>query len=230
MARGAKLEAKRLAMEECSRERPRCPWRPDTCTRFRKHGAVLRSVILVVDDEASVIWMRLMRWWCDCGRTFRHYPPDLLPYKRYLHGEILDRVGRMVGAGGGSCFAVAGVAYVAADASSGASVSAATSSADAPVVARESATVAQAEAAEESASFMASSTPWRWVGWLGSMFKKMAPEWSRWLSRQSDFKPEAWPIPECRTPQRKAIWSACLKVLLTLGRFTTDFAMPAPGS
>lgn len=226
MDRGAKLEAKRLAMEESSRQRPRCPWRPEVCTRFRKHGAVLRSVILVMDDEASVIWLHLMRWWCDCGRTFRHYPPDLLPYKRYLHGEILERVGRMVGEGGGSCFAVAGVAYVAADASSGVGVSVATSSADAPVVARESATAAHGE----SAAFMAASTPWRWVGWLASVFKKMAPEWSRWLSRQPNFTPEAWPIPECRTPRRKAIWSACVKALLTLGRFPTDFAMPAPGS
>lgn len=230
MDRNAKLEAKRIAMEECSRRRPCCPWRPETCTGFRKHGAVLRSVILVIDDEASVIWLRLMRWWCDCGRTFRHYPPDLLPYKRYMHGEILDRVGRMVGTGGRSCFAVAGIAYVVADASAEATVTTAPLSADAQVTAQESETGAQSEAAEDSSSFMAASTPWRWVGWLASLFKRVAPEWSHWLSRQPDFKPETWPLPECRSRARKEVWIDCLKVLLTRGRFPTDFAMSVPGS
>lgn len=207
MDRKATLEAKRIALEEYSRQRPTCPCCSAPNAGVRKHGAVLRSLILVIDDEASVVWMRLMRWLCECGQTFRHYPPGVVAHKRYVLAEIVERVGRMSEARE-SCFQVSGAEYV---------------KPEAPEPSGE-------RDVPEAERFMAPSTPWRWVGWLASLLPKVVPEWQRWLSGQSSFRPENWVIPPCRSDARRGVWSRCLVVLRALCGSTTDLAMPSPGS
>jgi len=53
---------------------------------------------LIYPKRAGVVyrlWFWLQRWKCgQCGKTFPHYPPGLLPYKRHLTEVILPLCGR----------------------------------------------------------------------------------------------------------------------------------------
>lgn len=213
------------ACEDYTEVRPTCPRGSPACAGLRPHERVERLVVLVIRDTAHRVRITLMRWWCSCSHTFRSYPPGVLPHKRYLLIEIVSRVRSMLGPVGKSCLQAALVehAVVVADTIEAPVLP----SADAQVVAREEEVT---ESAERKPRFMAPSTPWRWVGGLSSLHGKLMPEWSRWLSRQSEFSPESWPIPRCRSEGRRGVWSRCLAVLRTLSGNTTDFATSPPGS
>lgn len=47
-------------------------------------------LLLVYDVQVYELWTFLVRWKCvTCGRTFRHYPDGVAPYKRYLVTVLL---------------------------------------------------------------------------------------------------------------------------------------------
>lgn len=65
------------------------------CADFRKHAKRPRLVYPKRDGLIYRLWFWLQRWkCCQCGKTFPHYPPGLLPYKRHLTEVILPLCGR----------------------------------------------------------------------------------------------------------------------------------------
>lgn len=234
MDRDTILKSIQNEMEQYSQQRPQCPWNPETCTTMRKHGTVLRNVIIVIEEEASVIWIRLERWSCGCGRTFRHYPPEVLRYKRYTRHEILTRVKSMVPPKGKSCLAVAAVDYAQADAQTPTRTDADVAKKTSPLsIADGSSRSREAEPSAREVKMMAPSTPWRWVRYLSSILGDARLQWQSWLNTQAEFRPEAWVIPPCRSQARRDVWIRCVAALRALSslieKYTTDFAMTAPG-
>lgn len=85
------LKQRLQAMEEYSRSVPTRPCPNPDCgsRRFHRHGRVDRHVRPVVAGVVYPRTFRLSIWRCaECGATFRHYPPKLLPYKRYLTDDM----------------------------------------------------------------------------------------------------------------------------------------------
>lgn len=62
---------------------PRCP---EGCTgrRLQHHEWCTRTVIIPVGEELYRVKIRVLRWKCSCGRSFRNLPEGILPHSRYV--------------------------------------------------------------------------------------------------------------------------------------------------
>ncbi len=72
-----------------------CPQCKTPAGGFHRHGLVSRQVLVIHSENQVLSFLTsLMRWKCRvCDRTFRHYPPYMLPYSRYLLPQQIDLAG-----------------------------------------------------------------------------------------------------------------------------------------
>ena len=68
-----------------------CPQCETLAGGFHRHGLVPRRIFVVHVNQVLSLLTSLMRWKClICDGTFRHYPPYMLPYSRYLLPQQVD--------------------------------------------------------------------------------------------------------------------------------------------
>lgn len=163
------------------------------------------------DGQVYRLRFLLTRWkCCRCGKTILHYPPGMLPHKRYLLVETIlplcEDYLRDDAATYREVVKERGVAIV---------------------HARPVATAGASEAAkrrEKAAPLLSPSTVWWWIGSLAGLWEKLKPRWERRQIEADRADLSAWQVAErkYRSPKRRQELVDCGRVLAVL-RNITDF-------
>jgi hypothetical protein len=181
-------------------------------TDFRWHAARRRLLQHKCAGWVYRLWFVLSRWkCCSCGKTFPHYPPGVLPHKRYLVTEtILPLCERYVQDGEatyrttvkerGLPIVHAGIIVASAESSEA------------------------TKEAEKAAPELRLSTVWQWIGSLAGLWEKLKPRWERRQIEGDRADLSAWQVSarKHRSERRLQELVDCGRVLDVL-RNVTDF-------
>lgn len=119
---------------------PRCFKKPKT---FKLHECRRRSFRYIVGNFVKVIMTLLPRWKCStCGKTFTIYPSFALPHKRYVLDDI-KRLSKKYLENEQQTYCMA--------------------------VTHGGSPIGYEEDDKNVDHFLAPSTPWRWIRWLGNI-------------------------------------------------------------
>lgn len=185
------------------------------CT-FQRHGRVERILLLIDDDQVYKLITFLMRWKCVlCGRTFRHYPSGVLPYKHYLATSpaiLCERYLQEPGATYRQVACSAGplkkqpIFYAGG------------------VAGKES---SERQKALEQPRVLAHSTLWQWMGFLAALWELVRPRSERRQITADQFDLSPWRMApqHYRSEERRQILlqAALTLAVVTHEKYSTDF-------
>jgi len=79
----AHIEAFKKACLESALAHPKCP---EGCQNLplQHHEWCRRRLIIRADEELCPVEIEILRWKCQCGKSFRNLPKGVLPYTRYV--------------------------------------------------------------------------------------------------------------------------------------------------
>lgn len=164
----------------------------------------------------------LVRWsCCACGKTFRHYPKGVLPYKRYVFCVLLFLCGRYLRENRSSYRRVAS-----------------TAGAQARLPLFHAGPVAEEGASErakqrEAVRVLSHVTLWRWITFLSQQVLRCAPqmEWLVVRTDRIDFTTYALPGWKYRSAERRLILEKAGRVWAALdsGGFSPELGTLASG-
>ncbi len=182
-------------------KRPSCPGGCPKETRLWHHEWCQRRVIIRWGEEDLYeVTIRVMRWKCACGRSFRNLPEGILPYCRYVMAAMAPCL----------LAVLKGKSYL-----------------NASVEVEGEAQIEALTPQGTEGCTPAPSTVWRWVGSLARISRHLHDRLSEVLSGRE--QAIQLPLPGCRSAARRGIWGLCLQALVALGRIPPDFATPLGG-